>query len=167
MTLIADLERDLSRRAASGLLRTRQTLHAPQGVRTSSGGRELVSFASNDYLGLANHPALVAAACDAAARWGAGAGASHLVAGHFAPHAALEAEIAQFVRPCDGAEALLFSTGYLANLAIVGTLARRDDAVFADKLNHASLYDGALLSRAELMRYPHGDIAALRARLAI
>ena len=94
------------------------------------------------------------------ARWGVGAGASHLVCGHFAPHAALEAELAAFVRPCAGAEALRFSSGYLANLAILTALAGRGDAIFADRLNHACLNDGALLSRAELIRYPHGDVAA-------
>jgi 8-amino-7-oxononanoate synthase len=86
--------------------------------------------------------------------------------GHFAPHAALEAELAAFVRPCEGAQALLFSTGYLANLAILTALAGRDDAIFADKLNHACLNDGALLSRATLVRYPHRDIGQLRTRIA-
>ena len=109
---------------------------------------------------------MIAAACDAARRFGVGAGASHLVAGHFGPHAALEAEIAAFVRPCTGARALTFSSGYLANLAILTVLVGRGDAIFADRLNHACLNDGALLSRAEFVRYAHGDVAALRARLA-
>ncbi len=100
------------------------------------------------------------------ARWGVGAGASHLVCGHFAPHAALEADLAAFVRPCAGAAALTFSSGYLANLAILSALAGRDDAIFADRLNHACLNDGALLSRAEFVRYPHADVAALERRLA-
>ena len=100
--LIADLERGLAAREAAGLKRTRRTLASAQGARVVVDGRELVAFASNDYLGLANHPDVVAAARDGAARWGAGAGASHLVCGHFAPHAALEAELAAFVRPCAG-----------------------------------------------------------------
>jgi 8-amino-7-oxononanoate synthase len=109
---------------------------------------------------------VVAAACAATKRWGVGAGASHLLAGHFAPHAALETELAEFVRPCAGAAALTFSTGYLANLAILTALAGRDDAVLADRLNHACLNDGALLSRATLIRYAHGDIEDARTRLA-
>ena len=164
--LIGALERALADRAAAGLERTRRVVLSPQGARVFVGGSELIAFASNDYLGLANHPAVIAAACDAARRFGVGAGASHLVAGHFGPHAALEAEIAAFVRPCTGARALTFSSGYLANLAIVTALAGRGDAIFADRLNHACLNDGALLSRAEFVRYAHGDVAALRARLA-
>jgi 8-amino-7-oxononanoate synthase len=166
MTLIADLERDLAARDAAGLTRIRRTLASPQGARVIVDGREFIAFASNDYLGLANDRVVVAAAREAASRWGAGAGASHLISGHFAPHAALEADLAAFVRPCAGARALTFSTGYLANLAILTALGRRGDAIFADKLNHACLNDGALLSRAQFVRYPHGDLAALRLRLA-
>jgi 8-amino-7-oxononanoate synthase len=166
MSLIADLERERAARASSGLARARRVVESAQGPRVLVDSRELVAFASNDYLGLANHPAVVAAARDAASRWGVGAGASHLVCGHFAPHAALEAELAAFVAPCAGAAALTFSSGYLANLALLTVLAGRGDAIFADRLNHACLNDGALLSRAELVRYPHGDLAALRARLA-
>jgi 8-amino-7-oxononanoate synthase len=164
--LIAGLTRNLAAREADGLRRTRRTLESVQGARVVVDGRELIAFASNDYLGLSSHPAVVAAARDGATRWGVGAGASHLVCGHFAPHAALEAELAAFVLPCDGARALTFSSGYLANLAILTTLARRDDAIFADRLNHACLNDGALLSRAEFVRYPHGDVRALEQRLA-
>ena len=163
---IAGLERGLAAREAAGLQRIRRTLATPQGARVVVEGRELVAFASNDYLGLANHPEVVAAAREGAAHWGAGAGASHLICGHFAPHAALETELAAFVRPCAGARALTFSSGYLANLAILTALAGRGDAIFADRLNHASLNDGALLSRAEFVRYPHADAAALRRRLA-
>jgi 8-amino-7-oxononanoate synthase len=166
MTLIAGLERDLAARDAAGLTRSRRTLESAQGARVIVGGREIIAFASNDYLGLANDPVVVAAAREAASRWGAGAGASHLISGHFAPHAALETELAAFVRPCASARALTFSTGYLANLAILTALGRRGDAIFADKLNHACLNDGALLSRAQLIRYPHVDVTALRARLA-
>jgi 8-amino-7-oxononanoate synthase len=125
----------------------------------------MLAFASNDYLGLAADPRLVAAACEGAQRYGVGAGASHLVAGHSAAHEALERELAVYVDPCDGARALLFGSGYLANQAAVTALCGRGDAVLADRLNHACLNDGALLSRAAFLRYAHADADALRARL--
>jgi 8-amino-7-oxononanoate synthase len=164
-TLIAKLLQDEAARVAAGLARTRRSVTSPQGARVIVAGREVVAFASNDYLGLASHPAVVAAALDAAAHWGVGAGASHLVCGHTSAHDALEAELAAFVRPDENVRALTFSSGYLANLAILTALAGRGDAVFADRLNHACLNDGALLSRARFVRYAHGDAAALRARL--
>ncbi|HYR01676.1 MAG TPA: aminotransferase class I/II-fold pyridoxal phosphate-dependent enzyme, partial [Casimicrobiaceae bacterium] len=163
--LIASLARDLAARAAAGLERRRRVVASPPGARIVVDGRELVAFASNDYLGLANDPAVIAAARAGAARWGVGAGASHLVSGHTAAHAALEAELAAFVAPCAGAAAVTFSSGYLANLAILTTLAGRGDAIFGDRLNHACLNDGALLSRAEFVRYPHADADGLRARM--
>jgi len=163
---IAQLEDALAQRRVAGLGRSRRTLTSPQGARVEVEGRALLAFASNDYLGLANDPAVVAAAREAAARWGVGAGASHLVCGHAAPHEALEHELAAFVAPCAGARALTFSSGYLANLAILTALAGRGDAVFADRLNHACLNDGALLSRAALVRYRHDDLGQLEARLA-
>ena len=166
MKLIAGLDEALSARRAAGLERRREAMQSPQGPRITVGGRELVAFASNDYLGLANDPALLAAARDAVPRWGVGAGASHLICGHFAPHELLEAELAAFVAPCADARALTFSSGYLANLAILSSLAGRSDAIFADKLNHACLNDGALLARANFVRYAHGDVAALERRLA-
>jgi 8-amino-7-oxononanoate synthase len=129
-------------------------------------GRTLVAFASNDYLGLANDPAVVAAAVAAAESGGVGAGASHLLSGHHGWHEALERELAALAGPCPGARAVTFSTGYLANLAILTALAGRDDAVFADRLNHACLNDGALLARAAFHRYRHGDLAALDRMLA-
>jgi 8-amino-7-oxononanoate synthase len=165
-TLIATLERDLAARAAAGLARSRREVASAQGARVIVDGRELVAFASNDYLGLANHPAVAAAARDAIEHWGVGAGASHLICGHTTAHAALEAELAAWVAPGDDARALAFSSGYLANLAILTALAGRSDAIFADRLNHACLNDGALLSRAAFVRYAHGDVAALRSRLA-
>jgi 8-amino-7-oxononanoate synthase len=165
-TLIDALDAALDARRAAGLDRRRTAIESPQGPRVIVAGRELIAFASNDYLGLANDPAVVAAARDAATRWGVGAGASHLICGHFAPHQALEAELAAFVAPCADARALTFSTGYLANLAILSSLAGRKDAIFADRLNHACLNDGALLARADLVRYPHGDVVALERSLA-
>src|SRR5512139_2166171 len=145
---------------------SRRTVESAPGPHIVVDGRDVLAFASNDYLGLANDPAVVAAARDGALRWGAGAGASHLVCGHLTPHSHAEAALAGFVRPCAGAQGLLFSTGYHANLAIVTALAGRGDAVFLDRLDHACLYDGAFLSRAEVVRYPHGDLAALGERLA-
>ncbi len=161
MTLIRDLEAERDRRRAAGLARQRRVRTSPQGARVVVDGRTLVAFASNDYLGLANDPAVVAAAVAAAQSCGVGAGASHLLSGHHASHEALERELAALAGPCPGARAVTFSTGYLANLAILTALAGRDDAVFADRLNHACLNDGALLSRAAFHRYRHGDLAAL------
>jgi 8-amino-7-oxononanoate synthase len=164
--LIEGLEHALAARREAGLFRVRRVVDSAPGPRIVVDGREMLAFASNDYLGLANDPALVAAAREGALRWGCGAGASHLLGGHLAPHARAEEALAAFVRPCDGAKGLLFSTGYHANLAIVGALVGRGDAVFLDRLDHACLYDGAFLSRAEVVRYPHGDVAALAGQLA-
>ena len=165
-SLIAALEVELAERRSAGLWRQRRVLSSPQGARVVVDGRELVAFASNDYLGLANDPAIVAAAAAAARSCGVGAGASHLLSGHHAQHEALERELAAFVQPCAGARALLFSTGYLANLGILTALAGRNDAVFADRLDHACLNDGALLSRAAFHRYRHGDLDDLARQLA-
>jgi 8-amino-7-oxononanoate synthase len=166
MTLIRDLEAEREHRRAAGLARQRRVRSSPQGPRVVVDGRTLVAFASNDYLGLANDPAVVAAAVAAAGSCGVGAGASHLLSGHHASHDALERELSALAGPCPGARAVTFSTGYLANLAILTALAGRDDAVFADRLNHACLNDGALLARAAFHRYRHGDLAALDRMLA-
>lgn len=126
-------------------------------------GRRLVDFSSNDYLGLAAHPALAAAMAACATRCGAGSGASHLVSGHGGEHEALEEELAAFTgRP----RALLFSTGYMANLGVVTALAARGESVLLDRLSHASLIDAGLLSGARFRRYPHCDAAAARRLLA-
>ena len=126
-------------------------------------GRRLVDFSSNDYLGLAAHPDLAAAMTECAARCGAGSGASHLVSGHGREHASLEEELAAFTgRP----RALLFSTGYMANLGVVTALAGRGESVLLDRLSHASLIDAGLLSGARFRRYPHCDAAAARRLLA-
>jgi 8-amino-7-oxononanoate synthase len=164
--MLAELEAALGRRRAEGLMRARRIVETAQGPRIRIGGRPYLAFASNDYLGLANAAALVDAACAAAREWGVGAGASHLIVGHQAAHEALEQELAAFVAPCANARALLCSSGYLANLAILTALAGRNDAVFSDRLDHACLTDGALLSRAALTRYPHRDVAALCDALA-
>lgn len=157
----AALERALAQLDAAQLRRERTTLDAPAAagprLLAVSGGRPLVDFSSNDYLGLARHPALAAAMGACAARRGAGSGASHLVTGHGGEHARLEEELAAFT----GRErALLFSTGYMANLAVLAALAGRGERVLLDRLSHASLIDGARLSGARLQRYPHADAQA-------
>ncbi|MBS1170201.1 MAG: bioF [Burkholderiaceae bacterium] len=157
-----ELNHQLASLADEKLLRQRRTLDSACGTEITVDGQQRLSFASNDYLGLAAEPALVEAACSAARRWGVGAGASHLVGGHFTPHEQLEQQLAQFV----GSErALYFGTGYLANLGVVPTLVGRGDAVFADRLNHASLIDAVQLSRAEHVRYAHNDLAMLERQL--
>jgi 8-amino-7-oxononanoate synthase len=163
---IAELEGELVRRRQDGLARVRHIVDSAQGPRIRIGERTLLAFASNDYLGLANSPDVVDAARGAALRWGVGAAASHLIVGHAAPHAELEDELAAFVAPCAHARALTFSSGYLANLAILTALASRHDVILADRLNHACLNDGALLSRAALKRYAHADLGGLARLLA-
>jgi 8-amino-7-oxononanoate synthase len=153
-----DLAADLERLRRDHLYRRRRVLSGPQGTRPRVDGRDLLAFCSNDYLGLANHPEVVAAFRAGADRYGVGSGASHLVCGHSAAHHALEEELADFTgRP----RALLFSTGYMANLGVIAALTGRGDQVLEDRLNHASLIDGARLSGARLRRYAHGDTAAL------
>jgi 8-amino-7-oxononanoate synthase len=148
----------LDRLRRAGLYRRRRLLTGPQGPRPLIDGRRVTSFCSNDYLGLASHPAVVAALKRGADDYGAGSGAAHLITGHSVAHQALEEELAEFVgRP----RALLFSTGYMANLGVIAALAGRGDRIFEDRLNHASLIDGALLSRARLRRYPHADAQGL------
>ena len=146
-----------------GLRRRRRVNDCAQGARVQVNGREYLSFCSNDYLGLAADPRVTRALCEGAQHHGAGAGASHLVSGHHRAHEELENRLAGFVRL---PRALLFSSGYLANLAVVTTLAGRTSEIFADKLNHASLNDAMVLSRARFTRYPHCDITALADRLA-
>lgn len=159
----AELHTELESRAAQGLLRRRRTLASAQGVRITVDGKSYLSFCSNDYLGLASHPKLIVALQQGAQQFGVGAGASHLVSGHFEAHQQFEAAFAEFVgKPA----ALAFSTGYMANLGVVQALVGRGDTVFADKLNHASLNDAMLLSRAEVKRYRHNDMAHLAGLLS-
>ena len=159
-----EIKQQLAQLAENSLIRQRRTLESPCTTNTVVNGRQLLSFASNDYLGLAADPALIEAAQQAAAQWGVGAGSSHLVSGHMTPHDQLEQELARFI----GTErALYFSSGYMANLGVVPTLVGRGDAVFADRLNHASLIDAAQLSRAEHMRYVHNDLAMLERQLTV
>ncbi|MEY2632722.1 MAG: hypothetical protein RIR00_1376 [Pseudomonadota bacterium] len=157
------LRQELQELDQAGLRRRRRILASPCGPRAVIDGRELLAFASNDYLGLAADPTLAAALAAGAGQWGAGSGASHLVSGHLAPHEDLERELAAFL---GFPRALCFSTGYLANLALVPTLAGRGDAIFADRLNHASLIDAVQLSRGDSHRYPHNDLSVLARQLA-
>ena len=161
--IVDELQQAMDTLRVDGLQRQRRTLHTPCGPLAEVDGRQLISFCSNDYLGLANDPALIEAACAGARCWGVGSGASHLVSGHLEPHAALEDQLAEF---SGFARALLFSTGYLANLGIIPTLVGRGDAVFADRLNHASLIDAVQLSRADSQRYAHGDVESLERLLS-
>jgi 8-amino-7-oxononanoate synthase len=163
MKALAAAEAGLAALARAGLARERRVLDSPQRARVEIGGRTVTSFASNDYLGLADHPRLRAAAHEAIERYGAGSGASPLVTGHQRPHEEAERRFAAF---CGLPRALLFGSGYAANLGILTTLADRHAEIFSDRLNHACLNDGALLSRARHVRYPHGDLDALERALA-
>jgi len=162
-TPLHTLASELAGLETRGLRRHRRVLETPQGPRVRVDGRDYVAFCSNDYLGLANHPELIEAAREGAARFGVGSGASHLVLGHSSAHHALEEALAAFVGL---PRALLFSTGYMANIGILSALLGRGDAVFADRLNHASLNDAALLARAEFKRYAHLDLGVLDEKLA-
>lgn len=157
------LQDELDARAAEGLLRQRRVVDGPQQPLLQADGKEVLSFCSNDYLGLASHPALIAAVREAAENVGVGGAASHLITGHHQLHHALEEALAAFVGL---PRALFFSTGYMANLGIISALVGRGDALFSDRLNHASLNDAAVLSRADLHRYAHNDMAALEKQLA-
>ena len=157
-----DLASRLAARRAEDLYRRRPLLQSPQGPEVLVDGQRLLAFCSNDYLGLASHPEVIRALREGAERWGVGGGASHLVIGHSGPHHQLEEALAEFTgRP----RALLFSTGYMANLAAVTALVGRGDTVLQDRLNHASLLDAGLLSGARFSRYLHNDAASLAARL--
>ena len=158
-----DLASRLAERRTANLYRQRPLLESPQGPLVKVDGRELLAFCSNDYLGLANHPQVIEAWRAGAQKWGVGGGASHLVIGHSTPHHELEEALAEFTgRP----RALLFSTGYMANLGAVTALVGQGDTVLEDRLNHASLLDAGLLSGARFSRYLHNDAASLANRLA-
>ena len=152
------IDRELLALEAKGLRRTLEPLGGAQGPVIELGGRHLVNLCSNDYLGLAADGRLVQAAASAAQREGAGAGAARLVAGDLPVHGALERRLADFKKT---EAALLFSSGYHANAGVVPALAEREDAVFSDRLNHASILDGCRLSLAKTLRYPHCDLGAL------
>lgn len=157
-----DLATRLAERRTANLYRQRPLLESPQGPLVQVDGRQLLAFCSNDYLGLANHPQVIEAWRAGAQKWGVGGGASHLVIGHSTPHHQLEEALAEFTgRP----RALLFSTGYMANLGAVTALVGQGDSVLEDRLNHASLLDAGLLSGARFSRYLHNDAVSLANRL--
>ncbi len=152
----------LTERRAAKRYRSRRVLESPQASQVVVDGKPYTAFCSNDYLGLANHPDVIAAFQHAANSFGVGSGASHLVAGHSSEHHALEEELAVFT----GRErALLFSTGYMANMGAITALVGQGDAIFEDRLNHASLLDAGLLSGARFQRFLHNDLTNLQNRL--
>lgn len=153
---------NLAERQVLGRYRRQRTRLGEQGVRVVVDGQQYLSFCSNDYLGLANHPALKKAFIDAVEHEGVGAGAAHLLTGHSHYHQNLELALAEFTGQ---QRALLFSSGYQANMGIIDGLMNRGDVVIQDKLNHASLLDGSRLSEADLLRYPHANMALLHKRL--
>jgi 8-amino-7-oxononanoate synthase len=160
--LSRQLSQALDRRREAALYRSRRISEGPQQPEMRIDGQRLLAFCSNDYLGLSNHPEVIRALQQGASAYGAGSGAAHLINGHTTAHHALEAELAEFTgRP----RALLFSTGYMANLGVVSALLGRGDRIYEDRLNHASLLDAGLLSRAKMLRYPHADMGGLERQL--
>ncbi|WP_035881249.1 8-amino-7-oxononanoate synthase [Cupriavidus metallidurans] len=170
--LLDHLKRVAAEREAQSLTRRRRIAHTACAPHQSVGGIDatptpLLTFCSNDYLGLANHGSIAHALAEGAHRYGAGSGASHLVSGHSLAHAQLERELARWLAPSiPQAQALYFCTGYMANLAVLTSLGAAGATLFCESLNHASLIDGARLARADVQRYPHGDTGALGALLA-
>lgn len=158
----AHLQATLRERELQDRYRVRAEISSAQGPLMMINGRQYLAFCSNDYLGLASHPDVSAAMVEASGRFGVGSGASHLVCGHSAEHHALEQELAEF---CGRERALVFSTGYMANLGAVTALVGRGDAIVEDKLNHASLIDAGRLSGAHFTRFRHSDLDSLRVQL--
>jgi len=158
-----DFDAELQSLNQQSLYRRRRVVESPQSVLMQLDGRQVVNFCSNDYLGLANHPEVIAAFKRGVDQYGVGSGSAHLICGHSHAHHALEDELAAFT----GRErALLFSTGYMANLGVISALVGRGNSVLEDRLNHASLLDGGLLSAARFQRYQHNQIDDLQVRLA-
>ena len=156
------LHKNLNQRRRDALYRARRTVNGPQQPELLVDGHPMLSFCSNDYLGLANHPEVVRALQQGAGRYGVGSGSAHLISGHSRAHEELEEALAVFTgRP----RALLFSTGYMANLGVVSALLGRGDLLFEDRLNHASLVDAGVLSRARMKRYQHADVDSLEQQL--
>lgn len=165
--LLEHLKRAAAEREAQALTRRRRIAHSACAPHQSVGALDatptpLLTFCSNDYLGLANHASIAHALAEGAHRYGAGSGASHLVSGHSLAHAQLEQELARWLAPyIPQAQALYFCTGYMANLAVLTALGTAQATLFCEALNHASLIDGARLAKADVQRYPHGDTEAL------
>jgi 8-amino-7-oxononanoate synthase len=174
MTLLNKLEVELDALNAKSLRRRRRTADSGCAPRVQVDGKPVLAFCSNDYLGLASHPRITEALREGASLYGAGSGASHLISGHSRAHAQLEERLADFMSPhLESARALYFCTGYMANLAVITALAAGNGSagaagsteIFSEALNHASLIDGARLSRSKVHVYPHGDVAALEQML--
>lgn len=156
------IQQRLQQQHAHQRYRQRSLLTGPQSAQTTLGQQAVVNFSANDYLGLANHPKIIRALQQGAEKWGVGAGAAHLVSGHLSPHEDLEQALASLTnRP----RALLFSTGYMANLAVISSLMEKTDTVLHDRLNHASLLDGGRLAGCRFLRYQHVDMDHLQQRL--
>ena len=169
MILLDQLEAGLEQLNAKSLRRRRRTADSACAPRVTVDGNPMLAFCSNDYLGLAAHPNIIAALQQGASLYGVGSGASHLISGHSRAHAILEERLADFMAPhLESARALYFCTGYMANLAVLSGLAAiaaNEAEIFSESLNHASLIDGAKLSRARVQVYPHADLIALQAML--
>jgi 8-amino-7-oxononanoate synthase len=158
LSLLTGLQKQLEQRKIDGLMRQRRLLDSPQAEHIVANDKPYLSFCSNDYLGLANHPKLITTMQQAAGDSGVGSGASNLITGHHRYHDTLEKRLAKFVNM---PAALVFSTGYMANIGVLGALVGRGDAIFADKLNHACLNEGSYYSLAEFHRFAHNDVVAL------
>lgn len=157
-----NLDAQLEQIETKGLYRSRRLISSAQGVEIVADGKPLINFCSNDYLGLANHPLVIQAFQQAADQFGVGSGSAHLICGHNECHHALEQELAEFTRRD---RVLLFSSGYMANVGVISALIGQGDSVLEDRLNHASLLDGGLLSRARFKRYQHSNLTDLNSKL--
>jgi len=162
-SVILDLAEEIEELAQGGLYRGCRVVQSEQSARVILDGREVIMLSSNNYLGLATHPRLRAAAKEAVERYGCGSGASRLIAGTMELHEQLEQSIAKFKRV---EAAIIFNSGYTANLGVISTLMNAGDVIFSDELNHASIIDGCRLSRAKVCVYPHRDVDALAKMLA-
>jgi len=160
--MLDDILKEISHLASLGLKRTLRLVEGPQGPWVTIGGKKVLLMCSNDYLGLAGHPLVKEAAVKAVERWGAGAGASRLVSGNMEPHVMLEERVREFKK---APSALLFNSGYTANMGVITALADRSAEVFSDRLNHASIVDACVLSRARVKRYANRDLDALEGLL--
>lgn len=159
----AELENDIVERKSSSLYRARLTVNSATGPLIDVDGKRLLSFCSNDYLSYANHPSLKKAFVDAAEKWGVGSGSAHLVTGHSQLHEELEERLAEFT---GRQKALLFSSGYMANLALINAFTDKQEQLYQDRLNHASLIDAGNLSPAKMRRYQHNDVTSLKRMLS-
>jgi len=160
--MMFDLDDELQSLKEAGLLRKLPAVEARSATHIRIDGRELLLMASNDYLGLSQHPQLISCGAQAAKKWGAGSGSARLICGSNTLFDTLEKRLANFKQT---QAALVFSTGYMANIGLLSALAEKDDIIFSDELNHASIIDGCRLSRARVSVYPHVDIAALETQL--